>query len=285
MPWNETTRKQYSRETGRYESDLTDAEWALLVPLLPPPSRRGRPRHVDLREVVNAIFYMLWTGCSWRALPKDFPAFTTVQNYFYPWSRSGVLDRIRARFTALERLRSGRSTEPSAAIIDSQSVTTVEAGSGGCGYDAGKKIKGRKRHLAVDTDGNLLVAQVHPANIQDRDRGSPAAGAASPSGNGSHRVCRQRLWRRQAGNRAQGGELPDYGGGHQESQGRQGVRRHPPALGSRAHLRMAAALPTPLQRLRAIHRQRPCLAPTGSDPRSHAPSRTKPCHRNYLISL
>ena len=84
MPWNETTRKQYSRETGRYESDLTDAEWALLVPLLPPPSRRGRPRHVDLREVVNAIFYMLWTGCSWRALPKDFPAFTTVQNYFYP---------------------------------------------------------------------------------------------------------------------------------------------------------------------------------------------------------
>ncbi len=173
MPWNETTRKQYSRETGRYESDLTDAEWALLVPLLPPPSRRGRPRHVDLREVVNAIFYMLWTGCSWRALPKDFPAFTTVQNYFYPWSRSGVLNRIRARFTALERLRSGRSTEPSAAIIDSQSVTTVEAGSGGCGYDAGKKIKGRKRHLAVDTDGNLLVAQVHPANIQDRDGAVP----------------------------------------------------------------------------------------------------------------
>ena len=116
---------------------------------------------------------MLWTGCGWRALPKDFPAFTTVQNDFYAWSRSGVLDRIRARFTALERCRSGRAAEPSAAIIDSQSVTTVEAGRDGCGCDAGKKIKGRKRHLAVDTDGNPLVVQVHAANIQDRDGAVP----------------------------------------------------------------------------------------------------------------
>ena len=173
MPWNETTRKQYSRETERYESDLTNAEWALLAPLLPPPSRRGRPRRVDLREVVNAIAYLLWTGCSWRALPKDFPAFTTVQNYFYPWSRSGVLDRIGAHLTALERCRSGRAEAPSAAIIDSQSVPTVEAGGAECGYDAGKKIKGRKRHIAVDVDGNPLAAQVHPANIQDRDGALP----------------------------------------------------------------------------------------------------------------
>ena len=86
MPWNETTRKQYSRETERYESDLTNAGWALLAPLLPPPSRHGRSRRVDLREVVNAIAYLVWTGCGWRALPKDFPAFTTVQDYFYPWS-------------------------------------------------------------------------------------------------------------------------------------------------------------------------------------------------------
>ena len=128
MAWNETTRKQYSRETERYESDLTNAEWALLAPLLPPPSRRGHPRRVDLREVVNAIAYLLWTGCSWRALPKDFPAFTTVQDYFYPWSRSGVLDRIDAHLTALGRHRSGRAAAPSAAIIDSQSVPPVEAG-------------------------------------------------------------------------------------------------------------------------------------------------------------
>ncbi len=89
MPWNETTRKQYIRKTERYESDLTDAEWALLDPLLPSSCRLDRPRQVDLRDVVNAIACMLWTGCSWRALPKDFPTFTTVQTYFYAWSRSG----------------------------------------------------------------------------------------------------------------------------------------------------------------------------------------------------
>ncbi len=173
MPWNETTRKQYSRKTERYESDLTDAERALLEPLLPSSRRLGRPRQVDLRDVVNAIAYMLWTGCSWRALPKDCPAFTTVQIYFYAWSRSGVLEQVCVRFTTLERLRSGRSADPSAAIIDSQSVPTVEAGSEECGYNTGKTIKGCKRHLAVDVDGNTPAAQVHSAHIQDRDGARP----------------------------------------------------------------------------------------------------------------
>lgn len=174
MPWNETTRAQYIRVTERYASDLTDAEWELLVPLLPLPKRLGRPREVNMREVVNAILYLLWTGCAWRALPKDFPAFTTVQHYFYAWSRSGVLDRIGTRLTDLERMRCGRRTEPSAAVVDSQSVPTVEAGRAGSGYDdAGKRVKGRKRHIAVDVDGNLLAAQVHPAGVQDRDGAVP----------------------------------------------------------------------------------------------------------------
>ncbi len=107
--------------------------------------------------MVNVIACMLWTGCSWRTLPKDFPAFTTVQTYFDAWFRSGVLKQVCARFTTLERLRSGRSADPSAAIIDSRSVPTLEAGSEGCGDDA----------------GNTLAAQVHPAHIQDRDGARP----------------------------------------------------------------------------------------------------------------
>ncbi len=158
MPWNETTRKQYSRKMERYESDLTDAGWTLPDPLLPPSRRLGRPRQVDLRDVVNVIACMLWTGCSWRSLPKDCQAFTTVQTYFYAWSRSGVLEQVYARFTTLERLRLGLSADPSAAIIDSQSVTTVEARSEECGDDAGKVT---------------LAAQVHPAHIQDRDGARP----------------------------------------------------------------------------------------------------------------
>ena len=109
MPWNETPRKQYTRVSRRYGSDLTDAEWEVRAPLLPPPSRRGRPRRVDLREIVNAIAYLLWTGCTWRALPTDFQPFTTGQNYFFAWSRSRVPERIGERLTALERTRSGRS--------------------------------------------------------------------------------------------------------------------------------------------------------------------------------
>ncbi len=153
MPRNETTRKQYSRKTERYESDLTDAERGLLDPLLPPSHRLDRPRQVDLRDVVNAIACMLWTRCSWRALPKDFPTFTTVQTYFYAWSRSGVLKQVCARFTTLERLRSGRSADPSAAIIDSQSVPTVEAGSEECGDNAGKTIKEANCPITVDVIG------------------------------------------------------------------------------------------------------------------------------------
>ena len=164
--WTEITREKYRRDELRYASDTRAAEWAQIAPLLPAPRRLGRPRERDLRSIVDAILYLVWTGCQWRALPREFPPRSTVQGYFYRWRDDGTWQRIGAVLVARLRQALGRRPVPAAGIIDSQSVATTESG-GPRGIDAGKRIKGRKRHIVTDTEGFLLAVRVHEANIQD----------------------------------------------------------------------------------------------------------------------
>ena len=180
-----------------YPSDLTDAQWEQIEPHVPKPKPGGRPASVERREIVNAILYLVREGITWRAMPHDFPDYRTVYHYFARWRDDGTWQTIHDALRDTTRQAAGREASPSAAILDAQSVKTVEQPATCRGYDGGKRVKGRKRHLAVDTLGLLLVVVVTAANVGDR------TGARLVAGGLTHRFVRLLTLFADAGYRSQ----------------------------------------------------------------------------------
>lgn len=193
-----TTRK-------RYPTDVTEAEWRILGPLMPPTPKTGHPREHPWREIVNALFYIVRGGLAWRLLPHDLPPWKTVYHYFRLWRKDGTWERWNTALREAVRLKAGRNKNPSAAILDSQSVKTAEGGEA-IGFDAGKLVHGRKRHILVDTLGLLVLVVVTSASVQDRDGAQQVLHLVFAQCKGSvhNRWCRlKRIW----ADSAYGGEL------------------------------------------------------------------------------
>ncbi|AUB35997.1 Transposase (plasmid) [Nostoc flagelliforme CCNUN1] len=154
-----------------YSTNLTQEQWELIEPLIPAPLPGGRPRETNIWEVMNAIFYVLYEGCRWRALPGDFPNWQTVYTYFRNWRKDGTWVRMHDRLREWTRVASERSPSPSEAIVDSQSIKSAAMVSEAVGYDAGKKVKGRKRFVTVDTLGLVLRVLITAASVGEREGG------------------------------------------------------------------------------------------------------------------
>ena len=276
---------------ARYPSDTSDEQWALIEPLLPEVKTGGRPEKHPRRAVVDAILYVVRTGCSWRQLPADFPPWQTVYWYFVRWEQAGVTEQILPVVREQLRIQEGRNPQPSAGLIDSQSVKGADTvGRDSRGYDAGKKINGRKRFIVTDTLGLLLTVVVLSAGMQDRDGAKPVlletylrtpvrfvfadgafAGrlldwaAVDPAHHAAHRAQARRPAR---------------------------VRGHPAPLGGRAHLRLDHRAPPPGPGLRTRPRRVRGHDPLGRDQhhdppdrprRTRDPSATTRLHHHKLI--
>lgn len=177
--WTPAARAQLARDARPYATNLTDAEWVLVAPFLPSPAKTGRPRKWPMRSIVDAILYVLRAGGAWHLLPRDFPPWGTVYRWFARLARTGTFERLAHALTMLDRERAGRGASPTAIVIDAQSVRSGGVGVAGArGYDAAKKVVGRKRHATVDTDGRLLMNTASTAGIHDSHGGVALLGMA-----------------------------------------------------------------------------------------------------------
>jgi transposase len=172
MVWTEQNRGLYDRRGQRYPSDLTNEEWVILEPQRPVPAGVGRPRHYTRREIMNGIRYVLRYGIPWDAMPKDLPPSSICYDYWRLLSDGGHMERINHHLVMADREKDGREASPTLAIIDAQSIK-CDAPQGERGYDAGKKVLGRKRHIAVDSGGRLLAVKITAADVQDQNGGIP----------------------------------------------------------------------------------------------------------------
>jgi len=168
MAWTKITREDYDRRGGRYASDLTDREWALIAPFIPKPRKGGRPRTTSMRDVMDSILYMASTGCQWRMLPNDFPPWHAVYQQTQRWLKAGVFETMVHDLREVLRLAAGRNAQPSAAIFDRRTLQSSPESGARAGYDGAKRRKGSKTHMAVDTLGHLLALYVTAADEQDR---------------------------------------------------------------------------------------------------------------------